>query len=95
MQFLLLDTIDCHWSAWSPWSNCSSNLLAQTQGHYLCGEGKGMQLRKRFASTAPQDGGKKCTGAPRETANCTLPNPENCTGKYRTGFLASLQLYYV
>ena len=46
-----------------------------------------MNLRKRVASTVPQDGGKKCTGEASEMANCTLPDPENCTGKYRTGFL--------
>ena len=46
-----------------------------------------MNLRKRVASAVPEDGGKKCTGEASEMANCTLPDPENCTGKYRTGFL--------
>ena len=47
-----------------------------------------MHLRKRVASEVPQDGGKKCTGEPKEYANCTLPNPENCTGEYAYWFLA-------
>ena len=54
-----------------------------------------MNLRKRVASVVPQDGGKKCTGAPREMANCTLPDPENCTGKYRTGFLLNCTYIHI
>ena len=50
-------TIDCTWSAWSPWDACS----------VTCGGGT--KMRSRFVSQPSQNGGS-CSGKSAETQSC-------------------------
>ena len=61
-----LPAVDCLWSGFSDWSECSSS----------CGEG--LQERKRKALQTPQDGGLECVGPVKEERKC---QSEPCTGK--------------
>eukprot|EP00930_Biecheleria_cincta_P043973 TRINITY_DN30169_c0_g2_i1.p1 TRINITY_DN30169_c0_g2~~TRINITY_DN30169_c0_g2_i1.p1 ORF type:complete len:1516 (+),score=202.90 TRINITY_DN30169_c0_g2_i1:88-4635(+) len=50
--------VDCKWSQWSTWSDCSKT----------CGGGKGS--RTRLVATPAQGEGKNCTGKDTYTRNC-------------------------
>jgi hypothetical protein len=63
-----LPAVDCLWSGFSDWSECSSS----------CGEG--LQERKRKVLQTPQDGGLECVGPVKEERKC---QSEACTGKIR------------
>ena len=52
-------SVDCEWTEWSIWEECSET----------CGNGS--QSRSRN-STGPYFGGVNCTGAMRETQQCNI-----------------------
>ncbi|CAG5895700.1 unnamed protein product [Menidia menidia] len=61
------------WSAWSPWSGCSSECDS------------GVQTRERFCSSpAPQHGGGSCTGPHVQTRDC---NSHPCSGVCPEGMI--------
>ncbi|XP_077410354.1 SCO-spondin [Vanacampus margaritifer] len=65
--------VDGGWSAWSPWSLCSSECNS------------GVQTRERFCtSPPPQHGGKNCPGPHIQTADC---NAHPCSGLCPEGMI--------
>ena len=61
-----LQPIDCLWSGFSDWSECSSS----------CGEG--VQTRSRKILQPAESGGNECTGKEREERICIM---KPCKGK--------------
>ena len=50
-------SVNCTWSSWSPWDNCSATC------------GGGTKIRSRFVSQPSQNGGS-CSGKSAETQSC-------------------------
>ena len=57
--FFFTAKVDCKWSAWGQWSQCSKN----------CGPGE--QDQKRTKATNAQQGGKECVGSSTQTRPCS------------------------
>ena len=57
---LSLISVDCTWSTWTAWSNCSASC------------GVGTQLRSRFIEENAQNGGSGCSGESAESKTCNL-----------------------
>ena len=62
---IILLTVDCVWSDFGQWSECSAEC------------GSGTQTRTRTGETAAENGGAPCDGYSTETQDC---NTHDCPG---------------
>ena len=62
---MLLLLVDCEWSDFSEWTQCTREC------------GTGWQSRKRTEETLAQNGGADCQGRAQEVQNC---NTHRCPG---------------
>ena len=60
IDVLSLTSVNCTWSNWNAWSDCSASC------------GAGTQLRYRIVEETAQNGGLSCEGAPAESKTCNL-----------------------
>ena len=58
INVLSLISVNCTWSAWSPWTSCSATC------------GGGTHLRMRIVDQAALNGGEVCQGSPLESQAC-------------------------
>ena len=59
-------SVDCLWSNWSTWTNCSATC------------GGGIELRSRLVEQVAQYGGSICSGSAFESQAC---NTQSCAGE--------------
>ena len=55
---LFLISVNCMWSGWTPWNDCSASC------------GGGTQLRYRTVEQTAENGGQMCEGEPSESQAC-------------------------
>ena len=60
IDVLSLISVNCSWSNWNAWGDCSASC------------GGGTQLRYRIVEEAAQNGGLLCEGAPVESRDCNV-----------------------
>ena len=58
IDVLSLISVNCSWSNWNAWGDCSASC------------GGGTQLRNRIVEEAAQNGGEICQGSPSESQAC-------------------------
>ena len=66
-KLVMILIVDCRWSIWDEWSECSS----------LCGAGS--RMRKRAIMEKSENGGHDCSGKDIEQEECNVrPCPGTC-----------------